>query len=146
MTGQGWITAEECSLVDIGVQSVKLAPNHLRVDDTVKKITAWEKSPDEVFNFGAEMKIARPMAVWQVGFSENLKDLRSDVGQWLMKAGGKARVVVMVDVQEDQAACKDRRTTQAFKLHLCELVRDFGNEKAKLKHGIEVPEVDVDGD
>ena len=47
-----------------------------------------------------------------------------------MEAGGNTRVVVMVDFQEDQTACQDRRATQAFKLHLSELLRDFGNEKA----------------
>ena len=80
----------------------------------------------------------------EVGFSENPEDLRSDVGQWLVKAGGKTCVVVMVDIQEDQTACQDRQATQAFKPHLSELLRDFGNEKAKLKHGIEAPEADAD--
>ena len=144
MIGQGWITAEERSQVDIGVQSVKLSRSHFRVGDTVKKIPAWEKTPDGVFNFEGPDGIVKPMVVWEVGFSENLEDLRSDVGQWLVKAGGKTRVVVMVDIQEDQTACQDRRATQAFKLRLSELLRDFGNEKAKLKLGIEVPEVDVD--
>ena len=78
-------------------------------------------------------RIARPIVVWEVGFSEDLEDLRCDVGQWLVKAGGKTRAVVMVDIQEDQTACQDRRATQAFKLRLSELLRDFGNEKAKLK-------------
>ena len=63
MVGKGWITAEECSLVDIGVQSVKLAGSRFRVGDTIKKIPAWEKTLDGVFNFAGRDGIAKPMVV-----------------------------------------------------------------------------------
>ena len=63
MVRQGWITAEECSLVDNGVQSVKLARCHFRVGDTIKKIPAWEKTLDGVFNFAGRDRIAKPMVV-----------------------------------------------------------------------------------
>ena len=141
---KGWITAEEHSLINIGVQSVKLARNRFQVGDTIREISVWEKTPDGEFNFAGRGGITRPTVVWEVGFSENLKGLRNGVGQWLVKAGGKHRVAVMADIQEGQTARRTRRATQAFKLNSPELLRDFGNEKAKLKHGIEVPGVGSD--
>lgn len=46
--------------------------------------------------------------VFEVGFAEDYEDLRSDVRQWLEKAGKKVRLVVLVDIQEDRGWKKER--------------------------------------
>lgn len=68
------ITAEQRSLVDIGVQSVKLARNRFRVGGSVKRAPAWEKAPHGVLNSGGQWEIAKPMVVWEGnprGFEDN---------------------------------------------------------------------------
>jgi hypothetical protein len=134
MSDSGWLTAAEAEKTDIGVQTVKLARCNFRQGRQTRKSPASEKTPDAVINFGDQRSRANPSLVFEVGFTEGYEDLRSDVRQWLEKAGKKVQAVVLVDIQEDRVALRNHVRAKEVQARIADLLLRFGTEKAKDTH------------
>ncbi|KAJ9214273.1 hypothetical protein DTO166G4_4118 [Paecilomyces variotii] len=98
------------------------------------KLQGWTKYPDISIAFRDEQLV--PMIVFETGFAEQYEDLRNDAYQWLLRSGGKVRLVVLVDINEDKRVLQSCQESQDARQRLRKLVRDYGNDFVKNKHGI----------
>lgn len=74
--------------------------------------------------------------VFKVGFkSESWEDLHVDKEQWLV-GGDEVKVVVLVNIKENEDALSATRATEASRCRIQSLLRNLGNSKRKsLTHG-----------
>lgn len=100
-----------------------------------KKLQGWTKYPDTSIAFRADQLL--PMVVFETGFAERYEDLRNDASQWLLRSGGKVRLVVLFKIDEDQRVLQSSQKSHDTRRRLRKLVRDYGNDFVKTKYGIE---------
>ena len=141
----GFITPEERKYIHHGNAGVRLAKIRFDTNQKTKKRQAWTKFPDATIAFGAERSIKLKSVVFEVGFSENYTDLVSDAKQGLERSGGKIRLVILVNIEEDKKSLKARLNSNEAKTRIRDLVARFGNAEGKRREGIdEVSEVEPD--
>ncbi|BCS29410.1 uncharacterized protein APUU_70980S [Aspergillus puulaauensis] len=104
------------------------------------KVQAWTKYPDLSIVFRADQPI--PVVVFETGFSEAYDDLKNDATQWLQRSGGKVRLVILVKIEEDLKTRRSLQKDPASRKRIRQLVREFGTDIVKEKHGLDEPEND----
>jgi len=142
----GFITPEEQEYISCGNAGVRLAKIRFDTNQKMKKRQAWTKFPDAVITFGPKGSIKVPRVVFEVGFSEEYIDLVSDAKQWLKRSGGKTRLVVLVNIEEDKKSRKARLSSNEAKTRIRDLVARFGNAEGKRREGIDDEGFDVESD
>jgi len=149
-TTTGFITAEERKYIQCGNASVRLAKSRFNTNQKTKKRKGWTKIPDATIEFGAERSRKLRSVVFEVGFSEDYTDLVSDAKQWLKRSGGKTRLVILVNIEEDKKSRRARLNSSEAKTRIRDLVARFGNAEGKRREGIDhefdvEPDVEFDG-
>ena len=140
----GFVTLEEREYIDCGTTGVLLARSNFYAK--TKKLRAWTKYPDAVILFGDPESVPLPSVVFEVGFTESYDDLVKDAAQWLQRSGGKVRLVILVNIEEDVRSRKARQRSSETQRRIRELIIKFGNAKAKEREGIDHGDSDVESD
>lgn len=94
------------------------------------KPLAFSKYADANIVFGLPLEPQIPSVVFEVGLSESRDDLRIDVSQWLMHTGNLTRLVVVIDVKEDQKAFTSALKSEETKKRRMALLKQYGDDKA----------------
>jgi len=141
----GFIMPEERKYISCHNAGVRLSKSKFNPSQKTKKRPAWTKFPDATIQFRVKRKLL-PSVVFEVGFSENYSDLVSDAKQWLEKSRGKTRLVILVNVEEDNKSRKARLSTNEAKRRIRDLVARFGNAEGKRREGIDDEVSDVEPD
>ncbi|KAI9376111.1 hypothetical protein BJX61DRAFT_460647 [Aspergillus egyptiacus] len=106
------------------------------------KVQAWTKYPDLSIVFRADDQ-PLPVVIFETGFTERYADLANDAAQWLLRSGGKVRLVVLIDIREDSNSRLLLKKDPAARGRLRHLVRSFGSDFARAKHDIHDPSDDA---
>ena len=92
------------------------------------KRAAWLKDPENMILFqeraGKEKFL---QVVIEVGFSESYHDLVRDASQWLLRSGGRVKLVIIVKVEEDKLQLNVHQKTEQFKRTRDQLVAKYGD-------------------
>lgn len=121
---QNFFTWEQKSLVFYDRKSVHL-PGTLSRKSMLKK-EAWDKDPDGLFEIYSEVdnRYHLKIAV-EIGFTENIDELRFDMEQWLLKCSSM-RAVILVNINEDNRPTMKTLSTLARDI-IRPLIDDYGN-------------------
>jgi hypothetical protein len=131
----GFIRDDERKCISSGAKGIILSKAQIHISG--KKHQAWTKFPDTTILFQEPGGRSFPRVVFEAGFSESHDDLRNDVFQWLECSGGRIKLAVLVNIEED--ACLRRRAhqqTSQFKFRAENLISKYGNDLAKNRAGI----------
>lgn len=110
------------------------------------KPLAFDKYADANIVFGLLPDSQVPSVVFEVGLSESLDDLRIDASHWLLHTEGMTRLVIVIDIKEDKKALAFVRKSQKGQERRMELLRKYGNDKARNDNDFSGEDDDDDGD
>ena len=122
----GFITLEERKHISCSVGGILLAGKILHTNQNRKKLHAWTKYPDTAILFGEPGSDQVPSVVFEVGFTESYNDLVSDAKQWLQKSGGEVRLVILVNIEEDEKIRRAKQKSSAARKRTRQLLIKFG--------------------
>lgn len=125
---QNFFTWEQKSLVFYDRKSVHL-PGTLSRKSMLKK-EAWDKNPDGLFEIYSEVdnRYYSKIAV-EIGFTENIDELRFDMEQWLLKCSSMS-AVILVNINEDNRPTMKTLSTLA-RDRIRALIDDYGNSNCR---------------
>ncbi|KAE8377304.1 hypothetical protein BDV26DRAFT_281932 [Aspergillus bertholletiae] len=115
-----------------------VGPVHLngKIKSNSTKCQALNKSPDQAFVFLDPQTYRRyPTVIFEAGFSETYEDLIIDMKRWLLFSCGRVQLVILVDINEDKKPLLKQQRSCSFKHRAAKILKDFGNELGKSKHG-----------
>ena len=97
-----------------------------------KKRAAWLKNSDNmiIFQERAAKKKFLQIAI-EIGFSESYHDLVRDASQWLLRSGGRVKLVIIVKVDEDKRQLNIHQKTEQFKCTRDQLVTKYGDDMTR---------------
>lgn len=96
------------------------------------KREGWSKESDNVIYFQEKAgKQIFLQVVIESGFSESYQDLVRDASQWLLRSGGRVKLVIIVKVEEDKRQLNIHQKTEQFKRTRGQLVAKYGDDESR---------------